>query len=308
MSLEESTRDEIATTIENNSVVVFMKGNRTQPQCGFSATVVQILDQMATEYETVDVLANPGIREGIKTFSNWPTIPQLYIDGEFIGGCDIIKDMNTSGDLQKKLKFDITTLKAPSLTITDTAAEALKSTLTENDAQVLHLSINAQFQISLELGEPTAAKLVTSSNGIGLYIDIPTIKRAEGMTIDFVDGPQGSGFKIDNPNSPPAVQQMPVSKLKELMDSDTKFKLIDVRTPDERATACIDGSLLLTQEVAQELARVDKETILVFHCHHGGRSQQAAEQFRDSGFRNVHNVVGGIDTWSQEIDSAVPRY
>ena len=216
--------------------------------------------------------------------------------------------MHASGDLQKKLKFDITALDAPSITITDTAAEALKSTLTENDGQVLHLGINAQFQISLELGEPTPAKLVASSNGIGLYIDIPTIKRADGMTIDFIDGPQGSGFKIDNPNSPPPIQQMPVSKLKELMGSDSEFKLIDVRGPDERETAHIEGSLLLTQEVAQELARTDKETMLVFHCHHGGRSQQAAEQFRDSGFRNVHNVVGGIDAWSQEVDSTVPRY
>lgn len=308
MSLDESTREQISTTIENNSIVLFMKGTPSQPQCGFSATVIQILDQMTSEYETVNVLADPAIREGIKAFSNWPTIPQLYVDGEFIGGCDIVKDMHASGALQKKLKFDITALTPPNITITDSAAEALKGTLGDNDGQVLHLSINAKFQISLELGEPTTAKLVTSSNGIGLYIDVPTIKRAEGMTIDFVDGPEGSGFKIDNPNSPPPVGQMSVTQLKELMNSQSTFTLIDVRSPDERETAVIDGSVLLTQEVAQELARTDKEAMLVFHCHHGGRSQRAAEQFRDAGFRNIHNVVGGIDAWSQEIDSNVPRY
>ncbi len=308
MSTEESTREQISNTINNNSVVLFMKGTPNQPQCGFSATVVQILDQLISDYETVNVLADPAMREGIKTFSNWPTIPQLYIDGEFVGGCDIIKDMNASGELQKKLKFDITALTAPNVTITDSAANALKTTLTDNDGQVLHLSINNKFQVALELGEPTSAKLVTSSNGIALYIDIPTIKRAEGMTIDFVDGPQGSGFKIDNPNSPPPVQQMSVAKLKELMDSGSQFKLVDVRTPDERSTANIEGSIHLTQEVAQDLARSNKEDMLVFHCHHGGRSQQAAEQFREVGFRNVYNVVGGIDAWSQEIDATVPRY
>ena len=104
MSLEESTRDQISSTIEGNSIVLFMKGTRTQPQCGFSATVIQILDQMTSEYETINVLENPSIREGIKTFSNWPTIPQLYIDGEFVGGCDIIKEMFEKGDLQTKLK------------------------------------------------------------------------------------------------------------------------------------------------------------------------------------------------------------
>lgn len=80
-----------------------MKGTRRVPQCGFSAQVVQILDELLPGYETVDVVRSPQMRDGIKQFSEWPTIPQLYVDGKFIGGCDIVREMNVSGELQKLL-------------------------------------------------------------------------------------------------------------------------------------------------------------------------------------------------------------
>ena len=86
------------------------------------------------------------------------------------------------------------------------------------------------------------------------------------------------------------------------------FELWDVRRPDERALAHIEGSRLLDDDAAQRLAAMDRDTVLVFHCHHGGRSQKAAEHFAALGFRRVANVAGGIDAWSQEIDPAVPRY
>jgi monothiol glutaredoxin len=104
MSLSEATRSKIAALVESDRVVLFMKGNRLQPQCGFSARVVQILDSLLPEYTTVDVLRTPEIREGIKEFSAWPTIPQLYVDGEFLGGCDIVTELYTSGELQQKLE------------------------------------------------------------------------------------------------------------------------------------------------------------------------------------------------------------
>jgi monothiol glutaredoxin len=92
--------DFIAQTVSENPVVLFMKGNAEQPQCGFSAQVVQILDHMGVDYATVDVLANDEIRQGIKAYSDWPTIPQLYVKGEFVGGCDIIKEMFQAGELK----------------------------------------------------------------------------------------------------------------------------------------------------------------------------------------------------------------
>jgi monothiol glutaredoxin len=95
-----SANERIQTLINNNRVLVFMKGNRAIPMCGFSATVVQVLDRLGATYETVDVLEDPEIREGVKAFSNWPTIPQVYIDGKFIGGCDIVRDMYQRGELE----------------------------------------------------------------------------------------------------------------------------------------------------------------------------------------------------------------
>ena len=101
MALNESLRKQLSELLASNRVVLFMKGTRQMPQCGFSAQVVQILNKLLPIYETVDVLVgSPELREGIKEFSRWPTIPQLYVGGQFIGGCDIVREMNASGELQ----------------------------------------------------------------------------------------------------------------------------------------------------------------------------------------------------------------
>jgi monothiol glutaredoxin len=103
MNLDPATRQRIDDLVKKNRVLLFMKGDRSYPQCGFSATVVQILDSLIPDYRTVDVLSDPAIRDGVKVYSQWPTIPQLYIDGEFQGGCDIVREMYASGELKEKL-------------------------------------------------------------------------------------------------------------------------------------------------------------------------------------------------------------
>jgi len=103
MSLDEATRTRIQSLIDRDSVVLFMKGSRELPQCGFSARVVQILDGLLPTYTTVDVLEDPEVRQGIKDFSEWPTVPQLYVGGEFVGGCDIVMEMAQTGELAPKL-------------------------------------------------------------------------------------------------------------------------------------------------------------------------------------------------------------
>ena len=94
-----SAHDQIKATIAANDVVLFMKGNAKFPQCGFSATAVKILEHLGVPFKDVNVLDDNGLRDGIKTFSNWPTIPQLYVKGEFIGGCDIMREMYQAGEL-----------------------------------------------------------------------------------------------------------------------------------------------------------------------------------------------------------------
>jgi monothiol glutaredoxin len=96
--------EKIKDIINKNDVVLFMKGTPDVPQCGFSMTVCNILKELKVKFSGVDVLADPEIRQGIKDFSNWPTVPQLYVKGEFIGGCDIAKEMYENGELQKIFK------------------------------------------------------------------------------------------------------------------------------------------------------------------------------------------------------------
>jgi monothiol glutaredoxin len=100
MDVSERIRQEVA----DNPVVLYMKGTPVFPQCGFSAAVVQILSHLGVKFRGIDVLADPEIRQGIKEFSNWPTIPQLYVKGEFIGGCDIIREMYETGELRQVLE------------------------------------------------------------------------------------------------------------------------------------------------------------------------------------------------------------
>lgn len=96
--------DQIRSNLAENDVVLFLKGTSVFPQCGFSAVVVNILNNLGITFKGINVLEDDDIRQGIKDFSNWPTIPQLYIKGEFIGGCDIVKEMFTTGELQEVLK------------------------------------------------------------------------------------------------------------------------------------------------------------------------------------------------------------
>ena len=102
--MDDPIAQRIKQELEENEVVLFMKGTPVFPQCGFSATVVQVLSHLGVKFKGVDVLTDPGIRQGVKDFSNWPTIPQLYVKGEFIGGCDIVREMFQSGELQDLLR------------------------------------------------------------------------------------------------------------------------------------------------------------------------------------------------------------
>lgn len=104
--------ERIQQDISTNDVVLYMKGTPVFPQCGFSAAVVQVLSNMGVKFKGIDVLTDPSLRQGIKDFSNWPTIPQLYVKGEFIGGCDIVREMFQTGELQEMLRSKGIAMKA----------------------------------------------------------------------------------------------------------------------------------------------------------------------------------------------------
>jgi monothiol glutaredoxin len=303
MTLKPELRSRIASMIESAPVVLFMKGNREQPQCGFSAQIVQILDGLVGSYQTYDVLRDAELRDGIKEFSDWPTIPQLYIKGEFQGGCDIVTEMYESGELHTALGVGRADVKAPTIHISDAAAEAIRRA-GQGD---LHLVIDARFKYRMGFGPRQPGMIEAQSNGVTVLLSLDSARRADGLRIDASETPQGPRISIDNPNEP-RVEQIDVRELKRLLDSGTKLELIDVRTEAERARAAIPGAQLLDAATHARLEALPKDTKLVFHCHHGGRSQAAAEHFASRGFVNVHNLAGGIDAWSRDVDPSVPRY
>jgi monothiol glutaredoxin len=305
------TLRQIDDLVKSERVVLFMKGSRSFPQCGFSASVVQILNSLLPEYKTVNVLADANIRQGVKDYSSWPTIPQLYVDGEFVGGCDIIKEMFASGELQKKLGVEVKAVEPPAITVTPAAVEALRSALSDaGPDDHLHIAVSRTFEHDLSLGPKRPGELEVTSNGLSLLLDPMSADKLRGVTIDYVAGAGGAGFKIDNPNRPPPGQVLSIAprEFAAKMKSGELREVFDVRAPDEIRLARIEGIRPLDEETLAHIEQLDRATPIAFICHHGTRSRGAAQRIAELGFQKVYNLSGGIDAWSQDIDPNVPRY
>jgi monothiol glutaredoxin len=275
--------------------------------CGFSARTVAALDSVVPDYVAVNVLDDPDIREGIKVYGNWPTIPQLYIDGELVGGCDIVLNMLNSGELHQHLGLEAPDRTPPDVTITPGAAEKILEAMQGHEGIALHFQVDANWDAQFNLAPPQGGEIETRCNGIRLLMDIATAQRARGAVIDWVSTVQGEGLAIELPQAPPPVRQMSVAELSEKLQAN-EVVLVDVRGETDRALASIEGSLVLDRETMQKLEALPKDTELAFLCHHGNASMGAAEYFRKQGFTKVSNVAGGINAWSLEVDASVPTY
>jgi len=307
MSLSDSTREQIENIIQNDRVVLFMKGTPQAPMCGFSSKTAGLLDSVLSDYVSIDVLQDQDIREGIKEFGNWPTIPQLYIDGELVGGCDIVSAMFNSSELHEMLDIEAPDRTPPEVTITDAAAEKIREAMAGHEGIGLHFAVDAGWQSQFNVAPAEGHEIKVDANGITLLFDLASAQRANGAVIDWVETMQGEGLTINLPQAPKPVHQMSVEELKQQIDSDSVL-LIDVRGQEERALASLDAAKPMEGSLMQEIEAMPKDTALAFICHTGRRSQVAAEHFRKQGFTNVSNVAGGIHAWSQEIDSSVPTY
>lgn len=310
MNVSEPVKARIEALIQSDRVVLFMKGTRLMPQCGFSGSVVEILDEVLDTYTTVNVLDDADVREGIKSYSNWPTIPQLYIAGEFVGGADIVREMQQNGELHQKLGVSGAKERvAPSITVTELARKEFLEAAKESPGEMLRFEVNPRFEYGLYMSERMDGDFeVNVGDGLVLLIDRSSARRANGVAIDFIEGPEGGGFKIDNPNEPPRVKSITAAKLKEMLDTDPNLLLIDVRTDRERDIASIDAARPLDREELARLETLPKDSPIAFMCHHGVRSRSAAEHFVAQGFSKIYNVEGGIDAWSVKVDPKVPRY
>ena len=211
--------------LAGSPVFLFMKGTPESPQCGFSYKVTDILKSWKVPFQSFDVLSDGSIRQGIKDYANWPTIPQLYINKEFIGGSDIVDEMSSNGEL----------------------GDLFKEAFPEKEF---------------------------------------------------------------TPPPPPAeVQEVPAVEASQILKDNPDIRLLDVRSPQEREQAFIENSVLLDQELVEEmLGSWDPESPLMFYCHVGQRSRQAAQYFTSQGFQHVYNISDGISGWSNSVDSSIPQY
>jgi len=304
--LSPSLSESIHRTIASNPVVLYMKGTREAPQCGFSSSVVQILDALLPDYLTVDVLSNAALREGIKQFSSWPTIPQLFVKGEFVGGADIVTALSESGELKEKLA-GLGSVRAAKLSLSDRARAELSGAL-ESAEECIRLDVSPKFEHDLAVGVPDPRDVIVDLGGLRISMPPGSVRRADGIHIDVIDTPEGPAFKIENPNEPARVKRLTAVELKERLTRGDELLLVDVRTPAERAIATIAGGRAFDESVRAELEAGSRERSIVVYCHHGVRSLNAAEELASQGYRDVYNLVGGIDAWSMDVDPDVTRY
>lgn len=307
MSLDSTLRARIETVLSSNPVVLFLKGTPSAPQCGFSARAVAALDATGAHYAHVNVLADPEIREGIKVFGDWPTIPQLYVHGELVGGADIISQMAGSGELHAALGLPAPDRTPPQITITPAAAQMLKQALDNaGPGYALQIEIDRGFNARLQLAERDDTAITTESEGIRAQFDLVSAQRARGMQIDWADDARGKGLVIDNPNAPPKVGTLTPAQTRDRVAAGT-LTLVDVRPAQERALAEVPVASRNFDDGVEDIEALPKDQPLAFICQAGARSQQAAEHFRALGFTHVYNVAGGTNAWA-ELDPTVPRY
>ena len=220
-----SPQSQIEQMLNENPVFLFMKGTPESPQCGFSGKVTNILNAWKVPFKSFNVLADESIRQGIKDYANWQTIPQLYINKEFVGGSDVVEEISNNGEL----------------------GELLNEAFPE--------------------------------------------------------------MKITPPPPPAEAQEVNALEASVIMKENPNISLLDVRSPQERETACLENSVLLDQELVEEmLDKWDKDTAMMFICHTGQRSRQAAQYFAAQGFQKVYNISDGIHGWSSSVDSSIPTY
>ncbi len=306
--MDAQLKAEIEELVQKHPVLLFMKGTRSFPQCGFSATVINILKEVGVrELKDVNILARADLRDGMKEYANWPTFPQLYVNGEFVGGCDIVKELFASGELYEVLGKEKPEVKIPSVTVTPAAKQAVLAASEGEPVSALRVEISPQFEYALSVDAPGEEDIQVQSEGLTLLFDRQSALRADGLRIDFLET-DGGGFKIDNPNEPPRVKQISPQDLKALIDAGKPFELFDVRSPEERSIVMLEQAQHFDKAAQEKLAKLDKDTPIYFHCHHGGRSQQAAEHYLRQGFKHVFNLAGGIDAYALEIDPDLARY
>lgn len=232
-------RGQIEALIGKAPAFLFMKGTRVAPECGFSASVIEILDNMLADYATFNVLEDNVIRERVKEYADWPTIPQLYIGGEFVGGADLVREMNASGELralfEKSGAVLLGPVKPPTVTFTQKAKDAVMSSRSTDEPETLRLTIDKSLQHGMTFDERQPGDFEVDQGAFTLLVDPSSARRCQGVTVDYVSTDERTGFKIENPAEKPKALSTAV-----VPEADVKPPNISVT---EKATAMFTGAI-----------------------------------------------------------------
>ncbi len=296
MSLDPAVRERIEQHLASHDVFLYMKGSPKMPQCGFSAKTAGMLDSLLDgNYASFNVLEDEAIREGIKVFGDWPTIPQLYVKGELVGGCDIITEMYNAGELHELLGMEAPDRTPPEIEITDLAATKIGEFLANYPGQHLHFSVGSDWQAQFQVGPKAGHEIESSSNGLTVLMDLATADRARGAKIDWTVSMQGEGLSLDLPGAPAPVKDMTPDELQTRMNAGERMMVVDTRSEPDRRAQPLDFARGLDAELMAELKDADTMMPLVFVCAHGISSRAVAEHYRKQGFAQVYNLEGGAN-------------
>lgn len=204
MNQDSMTREQLDQLINSHKVVLFLKGTREKPQCGSSSGIVRILDLLLEDYATVDVAGQPEVLDALALYTNWPAVPQLFVNGEFVGGADVVREMHAAGEFRGVLGLPpLPEVGIPNVTITDAAAKVILDVMGSMPNVELYLEVDALFRHSLSIvdrDERVTRRSVV--NGIPLCFDAESAVRADGLVVET--DASGKSLRIENPNKPQA--------------------------------------------------------------------------------------------------------
>lgn len=199
-------------------------------------------------------------------------------------------------------------MTTPTVTISEGALQAFhEAKRTVGEDEVVRLVIDAKFQNDLYFAPLKPNDVVLIIDGLTLAMDPRTARRADGLKIEYIEGPPATGFKLDNPNASSPLNGVCPADVVRMLESGKKFVLIDARSESERAKACVEAARPLDASLRAELESMSPKVKLVFMGHHSTDGRTVARTFHERGFKDVWYVVGGIDAWST-MDPAIPRY
>ena len=291
--MTEELRAKLQAMVDSHDVVLFMKGTRQQPQCGFSNRVVSILEELEIDYQTYNVFSDPDIRSGMKDFSMWPTFPQLYIKQEFVGGCDLVTEMMQSGELPGMLGVTLEDVEPPTVHCSPNILNLFKESLATHGGGI-HIDVSKNFQYDIFIGPKSNGQVESLVDGVPFYFSRGSAKRANGISLDFKDGDNG-GVLIDNPNEP-KFEDIAVSDVEAWVADNPTAKVYQIGVTAEQV---LPFATLLDASAHQEIGQLPKDHPIAFMCVMGVRSQHAAKDLVFQGYNNVFNIVGGLTAWNE---------